>query len=160
MAAITIGSLNIKINPDGSLTAAKATTPVTSKATTNANLSEVALAQVFTIKCTGLKPNTAHTFTFGGVDLTALSKQNGKKLGAGLTSDKNGKLTFKYHHAKSIVTLNITNVVAYEQAKSMFTAFKVAQVSSLDGSSLASFIVNSSLIQALGDWFTTQPVVG
>jgi len=149
MTTVTIGNTSITITQTGLVTTNKVNKVTASKDV----LTEVAKAQKFKVHCTGLKPLTAHTFTFGGVDFTNKCKQKGKKLGAGLTTGKNGDIKFKYHHAKTFDTIDVTDVVAWEQAKNMAAAFEVAEVQSIDGTSYAEFVVNSSIKKALVKWF-------
>jgi hypothetical protein len=159
---VTIGGTDITANPDGTVTTSK------KKKTINAGkqrelLTEYAKAQKFKIKCHGLKPNTVHFFTFGGVDFTAACQQTHglgmtRKLGAGLCSGQYGRLNFHYYHAKVIDVLDVTDVITFEQAKAFATSPMVAQVSSADGSSVASFTVDSSVKKGLEKWFDTWTV--
>src|ERR1019366_5627093 len=127
-------------------------TPKKLSKTDAVKLVEVGLDQTFLITCQGLKPNTVHNFSFGGVDVTSVCRQLGKKLGVGLQTNKYGQIQFHYHHKKALQTLVVTTLVAYEQAKSMLTSYKLAQLTSVDGSSYAEFTINSSLVQCLGSW--------
>lgn len=164
---VQIGGVNITANPDGSLTTSKQK-GIINAGTQRELLSEVALAHKYKIKCHGLKPLTAHFFTFGGVDFTAFCRQSsgggprevGKKLGAGLSSGPNGILKFEYHHHKVIDVLDVTDLIQWEQAKAFATSAKVAMVSSADGASTASFTMDSNVKKGLEKWFDTWVNVG
>jgi hypothetical protein len=150
MATVVIGNTAVTITSTGTVSTAKTKVKASKDV-----LTETAKAQKFKIHCTGLKPLTRHFFSFGGTDFTAACKQKGKKLGSGLTTDSSGNIKFKYHHAKTFDTLDVTNVVTWEQAKNMAAAFEVAELQSADGTSYAQFVVNSAINKALVKWFAT-----
>jgi hypothetical protein len=53
--------------------------------------------QAFRVTCRGMRPSTKHTFLYEGVDLTSRCQQDGKALGAGLTTDASGTVVFTFH---------------------------------------------------------------
>lgn len=146
-----IGQTKITVNPDSSIVSSPANP--TQKQSQQAKLTEIGLDQAFRFQCRGLKPLTKHSFIWSGVVLDTSCKQAGKKYGAGLTSDNNGSLNFVFHWAAIIQTIIVNDVVAWERAKSMFISATQAQVTSADGTSVAQFTVQSTLIKCLGDWF-------
>lgn len=57
--------------------------------------------QSFYFKVVGLKPNTYHNFFVNEVEETSRCQQTNKTLGAGLTTDANGVVTFRWYRQKA-----------------------------------------------------------
>lgn len=152
---ITIGGTTLNYGPDGSLTTAAANN-TTTLIQTLSNLSEVACDQVFIGSAHGLKPNTLHKFYFGGVDYSAACHPTlpfCAKIGGGLVTDSNGRMSFNFFFLRPFQTINVTEIVNWEQCKSMFTGTVTCVVSSADQSSYAEFTLTSSLQQCAVDWY-------
>lgn len=82
-------------------------------------------SQVFTITCTGMKPNTVHKFYYEGQDLSAEcipvdpkpSIANAIRTGAPLTTDATGKIVFKFYFTVAIEKkVDAANKTKYELA--------------------------------------------
>ena len=149
-----IGGTSLIYGFDGTLTTAKLT-----NSATPANISEIACEQIFPMDAYGLKPNTLHKFYFGGVDVSSSCMPIGGKLGDGLITDLSGKISFNFHFIKDLQTINVTEQIAWEQAKQLFSGSKAALLTTDDKSSFCSCTIDSSLAQSAENWFTTTPVL-
>ncbi len=101
----------------------------------------VADSQVFTIQMSGLKPSTAHTFTFDGVNQSSRCKQTGKNLGDTLISQPDGTLTFQFFYDAGIneATSDYTKQNAMASAAAGVKKFSAQ---STDNTSIAIGVVN------------------
>lgn len=91
--------------------------------------------QLFNVKITGLRANTAHKFYLEGVDKSANCKQTGKVLGEGLVTDANGELEFVFYYYPVIETTNVTTEAA--AVTEMVAATKTVKVVNTDNTSRA-----------------------
>jgi hypothetical protein len=94
-------------------------------------------SQVFSLVVTGLKPSTIHTFTFDGVDRSALCKQSGKNLGDQLTSTPQGTLAFQYFYDAGINEAS-SDFTQQNALASAAAGVKVFSIESADDTSVAS----------------------
>ena len=82
--------------------------------------------QVFRIVCTGMKPNTVHTFYYEGVDLGSKCRpitrggplgSISNRLGDPLKTDETGRIEFDFHFTgQTEQKVDFTNKVRYELA--------------------------------------------
>ena len=99
----------------------------------------IAAEQGFSIRITGLRPDTNHTFLVEGANKTSSCRQTGTVLGAGLKSDSNGVLEFVYYYYPTIASVDVTSEAA--AATEMVAASKAVQVINTDGSSSAQSVI-------------------
>lgn len=110
----------------------------------------------FRLEIAGLKPNTPHTVSLGGEDVSAAAKQDGKRLGETLRSDSNGRIHFKqFHKPKIEATSELKQAAA---AKQMLSGIKSLIVTNADNSSRVeafitppTAILEEIKIEGLGD---------
>ena len=107
----------------------------TAAGTVVADPGAISSEQAFNVKITGLRPNTNHSFYPEGDNKTSSCKQEGKILGAGLTSDSNGNLEFIFYYYPTIETTNVTTEAA--AVTEMVAATKAIKVVNADNSSKA-----------------------
>jgi len=91
--------------------------------------------QAFNLSATGLKPNTIHTFTFNGTDVSSMCQPTGGVLGGQLITDASGTISFIYFYNSGISTG--TNVTATQSLINNLIGNKVGLLSSADGTSTA-----------------------
>jgi hypothetical protein len=123
--------------------------------TNSADPGVISNEQSYDVIVTGLRPNTSHTFLLEGEDKTANCKQVGRVLGAGLQADDDGVIQFQFFYYPTIETTNVTTEAA--AATEMVAASKAVKVTSIDGSSTATTVLQvSNYIRRV---FTAPPVV-
>jgi len=91
--------------------------------------------QAFNLSATGLKPNTIHTFTFNGTDVSSMCQPTGWDLGGQLITNANGAISFTYFYNSGISTG--TNVTATQSLINNLIGNKIGLLSSADGTSTA-----------------------
>jgi len=91
--------------------------------------------QAFNLSATGLKPNTIHTFTFNGTNVSSMCQPTGGVLGGQLITDANGAISFTYFYNSGISTG--TNVTATQSLINNLIGNKIGLLSSADGTSTA-----------------------
>lgn len=89
--------------------------------------------QDFRFNIVGLKPETEHTISLGDVDVSAVTKQDGKVLGQTLKTDMNGVLDFTYYYKPTVDP--VTPLRAAAADKEMITGVKSLTITSPDNSS-------------------------
>lgn len=73
--------------------------------------------QVFEVECTGMKPETIHTFYYEGVDSGKYCKPKGKKIGDPIKTDAKGFVQFNFYFTGAVEkAIDISNKVKYELA--------------------------------------------
>lgn len=110
-------------------------------------------AQAFNLTATGLKPNTVHTFTFNNADVSAFCQPVGGAVGAPLTTDGGGQISFTYYYTNDITTTAPNNqyigilggaastVASAQSIINSLTGNKVGTLSNSDGSSTSQITI-------------------